>query len=287
MPAPYPIDNKQALSLAKACLQKIQTDLPSVNTPEKMVELLNQFTSGEGLPNVEEYEFNGETLKNIQEYKEIRKELFDFFEWITQQKGVNVTVELNKEVSDVLRTTEKQSRTAEVIKCAQSSSGTLKKYLTLNSYRTAYEVTWQYFSKIISAYMTTQGKVVPPHIELKNLEEFKDYQNIDKIRRLFPNDLRNPIAHEDWVIENENSVRLRNKGVDDVKTLLDIERETVLLFFCQSAIIYYALQQLNATIVGLPLTSLTPENLEKLKPVIQEKLKEALDKLDAQISLEK
>jgi hypothetical protein len=73
-------------------------------------------------------------------------------------------------------------------------------------------------------------------------EEFKDYSKIDEIIEYFKNDIRNPIAHEDWFVKN-GWVWTKNKGQEQKQDMMNISKQIYELFFFRVALSNYLLEK--------------------------------------------
>jgi hypothetical protein len=100
--------------------------------------------------------------------------------------------------------------------------------------------------------------------------EFNDYSKIDDLLNYFKNDIRNPIAHENWFVK-DGWVWTKNKGVEKKQDMLEISKQIYNLFYFRVALSTYLLEKYKDFAKN---KNITPEEITKLIEGIKKKLKE-------------
>ena len=235
---------------------------------EKKVEIFREFNMSDF--NAEGQLLNGKPIRDCQDYQITKSLIINFFNWLEQNKNINVFNASNADNFYNQMYGEKTLMVAKLIQLISSLPQDLQIYFILNIYRTTYELNFKNMCLLIDQSRTNRGVNVSEY-SIQNLEdEFRDYPKIEEIMKYFKNDLRNPIAHEDWFIKN-NWVLTRNKKDENKKDLQEISMQIYDLFYFRVALTTYLLEQFPNFMKNIKITN---EQISKFVENIKLKLNE-------------
>jgi ribosomal protein S8 len=208
--------------------------LKNANTHEERISALKSSNLIEGI-NFEEILVGDRKIKDYEEYQRVKKLVFNFFNFITEERKINLIQAFYKDNFHSSVENFTMILIGDLFKTLQTiNNEKVQSYLILNIFRTIYELNLKdtfFIYKEILEKKNKEAKKASDY-SFRDLEiEFMDYPEIEKIAEYFRNDLRNPIAHEEWFL-NEKIVYMRNK--EEIKKYdLDIIASEIheLLFF--------------------------------------------------------
>ena len=127
---------------------------------------------------------------------------------------------------------------------------------------------------ILHEYLKNQNKKTSDFYYIDTFKtEFNDFSRIDELLEYFKNDIRNPVAHENWFVKN-GWVWTKNKGVEKKQDMLEISKQIYDLFFFRVAMSTYLLEKYKDFAKN---KNITPEEVVKFVEGIKVKMEEIKD----------
>jgi hypothetical protein len=223
-------------------ISEVLRKIEGAKTPEEKLEYYLEFISKEF--ELEVQVLGNVQIKDIKEYQDIKKVVFDFLTKIEQNFKVNFFIELNKDQFETDNINYKLPLMVPLINLTQTLPLESKDYILLNLFRTTYELNLKPLKTILKSVLIKEGKKLFNGINFWQIfmKEF-NYPEAQGIRDFFINDIRNPIAHEDWFLDKGGNIKLRdNQGqivsYNDNQISLEIHK----LFFLRVAITSYLMK---------------------------------------------
>lgn len=225
--------------------------------------------------NAENTLFKNEKIKDNENYKKIKKTIYEFLEWIEKERKVNVFNIIYKDNFYIKNEGFKFPVIANLLSLIPQAELGVKIYLILNTFRTVYELNLKNLVIILDNLLKESGRPTKKFYDFRDIDkEFSDYPNIQEIKKYFANDIRNPIAHEDWFLEN-NLIKMKDKGIEKNFSVEEIFLQIHDLFFFKVAIKSYVLEGCEKIIKE---KDLIPHQINSLIDIFKKKMKEIKNK---------
>ena len=219
--------------------------------------------------------FGAEKIKDNEDYKKTKKIIYKFLEWIEKERKVDVFKIIYKDSFYIKNQNFKFPLIANLLKLIPQSKLEVKVYLILNTFRTTYELNLRNLIVILDNLLRNSGRPTKKFYEFKDFyEEFSDYLNIQDIKKYFANDIRNPIAHEDWILEN-NLIKMKDKGIEKSFSIRELSSQIYELFFFRVAIQSYVMEGCKRLIET---KNLTPQQIDSMIDIFKEKIEDIKNK---------
>ena len=225
--------DESKLKELKEAIRKLDDIIETIEkapTHEEKVKAIKNFPSLPGME-IDKLVVNGKQLEEYDDYQKAKKIVFGFLGWL-EKEGVNVFDALQQRDDFFVKVrSTKLFEIAVLIGSLNQVDFAIQPYLLLNTYRTIYEVNHKILTLLVEEYDKKKG--TPPlkeyfwsHIK----QRFCSGDFFDELSEYFDNDLRNPIAHEEWLVKDDK-IFLRWKG--DIKEVefKEIAQKVYQLFF--------------------------------------------------------
>jgi len=256
---------KYLIGVFKNLIKKIE----ETKTHDEKVKIIKEFDMAQFT--AEDQLLNGKKVKDHQEYQNAKAIVYDFFNWIETQKGIDI---LKASFGDKFfneMSGDKTLMVGTLISTLNSLTSDLQAYFILNIFRTTYELNFKNMTLILHEHLKKQNKKTNDFYYLDTFKtEFNDYPKIDDLLNYFKNDIRNPVAHENWFVKG-GWVWTKNKGVEKKQDMLEISKQIYELFYFRVALFTYFSDRCNGFVKD---KNITPEKISDLIEGIKRKLKE-------------
>ena len=265
-------DPNQAKSYLAEIFKKLIEDIEKARTHKEKVKIMKEFDMAQF--NAEDPLLNNKKVRDYPEYQKAKSLVYDFFNWVENQKGVDVFKASNDDKFFNEMQGDKTLMIAMLIQTLNFLPQELQAYFILNIFRTAYELNFKNMTLILHEHLKKQNKKTSDFYYMDKFKtEFSNYSKIDELMEYFKNDMRNPIAHEDWFVKN-CWVLTRNKGQEQKQDMIEISKQIYELFYFRVALTTYLLEQYKNFAKD---KNITPEHISKFIDGIKIKLKELED----------
>lgn len=262
----------QAREYLIGVFKKLIEDIEKAKTHEEKVRIMREFDMTEF--NAENQLLNNKKVKDYPEYQKAKSLVCDFFIWIENQKGVNVFKASHEDGFFNEMHGSKTLIIAMLIQTLNFLPQELQAYFVLNIFRTTYELNFKNMTLILHEYLKNQNKKTSDFYYIDTFKtEFNDFSRIDELLEYFKNDIRNPVAHENWFVKN-GWVWTKNKGVEKKQDMLEISKQIYDLFFFRVAMSTYLLEKYKDFAKN---KNITPEEVVKFVEGIKVKMEEIKD----------
>ncbi len=220
--------------------KKVISDIEQAKTHQEKVKIMKEFDMTEF--NAEEQLLNGKKVRDYQEYQKAKSLVDDFFNWIEKQKKISILKASHEDKFFNEMQGNKTFMIALLIQIlSQLPNQDLQAYFILNIFRTTYELNFKNMALILNEYLKKQSKKTSNFYKIDTLkDEFSDYSRIDELMNYFRNDMRNPVAHEDWFVKS-GWVWTKNKGAEKRQDMMEISKQIYELFYFRVALTTYML----------------------------------------------
>jgi len=257
---------------SKYLINRFEDIIKSIETApnhEEKAKIMKEFDMSQF--KAEDSLLNGKPVKDYEEYQRAKQLVYDFFNWIEKQKGVNVFKASHNDPFFNEMQGNKTLSVAMLIQTLPILPVELQAYIMLNIFRTTYELNFKNLTLILHESLKKQQKKTFDFYKLKTFkEEFKDYPRIERVMYYFKNDIRNPIAHEDWFVKN-GWVLTKNKGQEQKQDMMELSRQIYELFFFRVALSTYLLEKYRDFAKSI---QVTPQMVNKFISELKIKIEE-------------
>lgn len=259
----------QARDYLIMAFKEIITKMENAKTPEDKIKIMKEFDMTQFT--AEDQLLNGKKVVEYQEYQNAKSLVYDFFNWIETQKGINIFKASHEEPFFNEMHGNKTLMVAMLIQVLNVLPQELQAYFILNIFRTTYELNFKNITLILNAHLKKQNKKTNDFYYIDTIKtEFGDYPKIDELIKYFKNDIRNPVAHENWFVK-DGWVWTKNKGQEEKQDMLEISKEIYNLFYFRVALSTYLLEKYKDFAKNKDITS---EQVSKFIESIKNKLNE-------------
>ena len=204
---------------------------------EEKVKFMKEFDMQE--LKAENQPLGDKQVKDYPEYQKAKSLVYDFFDWVEKQKGINIFKASYENPFFNEMQGNKTLSIAMIIQILPLLPIELQAYFILNIFRTTYELNFKNMALILHESLKKQGEKTFDFYDLDIFKrEFQDYPMLNELLEYFKNDLRNPIAHEDWFVKN-GWVWTKNKGQEQKQDMNEISRQIHELFYFRVALSTY------------------------------------------------
>lgn len=265
-------DPEQANEYLIGKFEEIIKSIENARNHEEKVKLMKEFDMTQF--KAEEQMLGDKQVKDYPEYQKAKPIVYDFFEWVEKQKGIDVFKVTHESPFFNEMQGSKTMSIAMLIQMLPVLPIELQAYFVLNVFRTTYELNFKNMSLILHASLKKQGKKTLAFYYIDQFKnEFQDYPQIDKLMEYFKNDIRNPIAHEDWFVKN-GWLWTRNKGIEKKQDMNEISQQIYELFYFRVALSTYLLEKYKDFAKNI---QVTPQQVKDFVKSIKAKIKEIKD----------
>jgi hypothetical protein len=262
-------DPDQAKKYLIGIFKELIRRMEEAKTHDERVKIMKEFDMAQFT--AEDQLLNGKKVQDYQEYKDAKSLVYDFFNWIETQKGINVFKASHEDPFFNEMQGNKTLMVAMLIQLLNVLPQELQAYFILNIFRTTYELNFKNMTLILHEHLKKQNKKTNDFYYIDTFKtEFNDYSKIDDLLNYFKNDIRNPIAHENWFVK-DGWVWTKNKGVEKKQDMLEISKQIYNLFYFRVALSTYLLEKYKDFAKN---KNITPEEITKFIEGIKKKLKE-------------
>jgi hypothetical protein len=219
----------------------------------------------------EDQPLENKPVKDYPEYQKAKTLVYDFFNWVESQKGVNIIKATHEDPFFNEMSGNKTLMIAELIQMLPYLPVELQAYFVLNIFRTTYELNFKNLTLILNEYLKRQNKKTSDFYYMDDFKtEFADYTKMNDLLEYFKNDIRNPVAHENWFIKNE-WVWTKNKRIEKKEDMLEISKQIYELFYFRVALSTFMLEGYRKHTKD---KSMSTEQVSKFVEGIKQKIQE-------------
>lgn len=195
--------------------------------------------------NPEEQSMGVKKIKDDKNYQKIKKDLYELFEWIEKERKVNVFNLVYKNKFLIKNQNFKFPLILNLINnFLQTTKLDVKIFLLLNIFRMVYELNLKNLIVILDNILKDSKRPIKKFYDFEDIyNEFRAYPHINIIKSYFANDIRNPIAHEDWLLEN-NQIVIKDK-VERIFSMEELSLQIYELFFFRVALQSYIIEKFD------------------------------------------
>jgi len=262
-------DPNQAKSYLVGVFKKLIKDIEETKTHQEKVKIMEEFNMTQFT--AEDQPLGDKTVKDYPEYQKAKNLVYDFFKWIEENKKIDLLKAMHEDPFFNESQGVKTMLIAMTLQILQAVSTEMQVYLVLNIFRTTYELNFKNMTLILNEVFKKEGKQTKPFYYIDTFEnEFVDYPRLDEVKNYFKNDIRNPIAHEDWFVKN-GWLWTRHKGLEKKQDMMEISKQIYELFYFRVALSTYLLGKYKDFAKD---KDITPQHVSKFIEGIKTKLKE-------------
>lgn len=227
------------LKIALSHFDNLINAMEKAPTHKERVDMIKGFPSFPGMQ-IEEMTVNGVKLKDSEDYKKALDITNNFFGWL-EKEGVNVFDALQQR--DQFFTKIRSNKLFEIAILLGSLTEVnvrIQPYFLLNTYRTIYELNQKHLCLLAKEWdVVKKNNNSPKEYQRKHIiSRFSPGDSFDDLLAYFPNDLRNPIANEDWLVNGDKFV-LREDGQIKEVSFMEISKQAFQLFYLISTFQVY------------------------------------------------
>jgi len=232
-------DPNQAKDYLIGVFKELIKNIEEAKTHREKVKIMKEFNMIQF--SAEDQPLNNKKVKDYPEYQKAKSIVYDFFDWIESQKGINVFKASHDDKFFNEMHGEKTLMIPMLIQMLPSLPIQLQAYFILNIFRTTYELNFKNMALILHKHLEKQNKKTSDFYYLGTFKtEFDDYPKIDELIDYFKNDIRNPIAHENWFVKS-GWVWTKNNGIEKRQDMIEISKQIYELFYFRVALTTYLL----------------------------------------------
>lgn len=269
MMIPQFTDPDQAKSYLIEVFKKLIKEIEEARTHKGKVRIMKEFNMAQF--NAEDQLLNNKKVRDYPEYQKAKSLVCDFFNWIENQKGIDLFKVSHTDKFFNEMQGNKTLMIAMLIQILNFLPQELQSYFILNIFRTTYELNFKNMTLILHEHLKKQNKKTSDFYYMDTFKtEFNDYPKIDELIGYFKNDIRNPIAHESWFVKND-WVWTKNKGIEKKQDMIEISKQIYELFYFRVALSTYLLEKYKDFVRN---KNITPQHISKFINGIKIKLKE-------------
>jgi hypothetical protein len=262
-------DPDQARKYLIGVFKKLVENMSKAKSHEEKVKIMKDFDMIQF--SAEDQLLNNKKVKDYKEYQDAKTLIWDFFNWVETDKGIDLFKASHEDPFFNEMHGNKTLMVAMLIQTLNFLPEELQAYFILNIFRTTYELNFRNMTLILHSHLQKQNKKTNDFYYIDTFKtEFSDYPRLSDLLNYFRNDIRNPVAHENWFIKN-GWVWTKNKGIEKKQDMVEISKQIYELFYFRVALSTYLLEKYKdfAEKKGV-----TPEQVSKFIEGIKLKIKE-------------
>jgi len=210
--------------------------LKSAGSPQEQIRIFQELDMLQF--GAEEQILNGQKIKDNPDYQKAKEIVFDFLDWVHKTRNIDIVDVSHK---DKFFNELQGGRTlliAQLIQNIKEMPIELQEYFLMNIFRTTYELNFKNMELILHEVFIKKEKI-KDYYDLSDFKnEFADYLRFNEILDYFKNDIRNPIAHENWFVKN-GRLWTKNKAEEKKRDFMEISKEIYTIFFFRVAVVTY------------------------------------------------